>query len=294
MAPSRLPQTPMPNDPSAINVRIDETLTLGGTRFGEGPVLILLHGGPGCADYLGNTTFAAWLAERFTVVSYDQRGAGRSKCDGPFSIQNNVADLEAVRQSIDAKRVTLLGHSSGAVLATHYLAEHRKYVERLILLSPAGIRPGWRNEFDAALRRRYTPEQAAEIARIDHAISNESDPTRRAERYRDRFNTALPAYVDPAYRDRAPQLADFNRKASIDVNNSLLALGRTRKWESKLDGFDRPVDILHGLSDPIPWSVVDDYCELFPHARAHPLHHIGHFPWLENETALRMALDTVL
>lgn len=279
---------------SAFTVPIDDQLTIRGSRIGAGPVMILLHGGPGCADYFGGTTFETWLAERHSVITYDQRGAGRSPCAGPFSIQHNVSDLEALRHSLGVDRVTLLGHSSGAVLATHFAADHAEHIERLILLSPAGIRPGWRAAFDAVLRGRFTAEQSAEIARIDHAISNTANASLRAELYRERFNAALPAYVDPAYRDAAPTLRDFNREANIRVNNSLAALGRTREWEAKLAGFDRPVAILHGRSDPIPWGVVDDYCELFPHALTYPLHGIGHFPWLENETALRMALDTVM
>lgn len=284
----------MPIERAAVEVHVNDNVTLRGARIGEGPVLILLHGGPGCADYFGETTFEAWLAQRFAVITYDQRGAGRSPSAGPFSIQQNVADLEALRRSIDADRVTLLGHSSGAVLATHYAAAHADRIERLVLLSPAGLRPGWRAAFDACLRERFTPEQAAAIEQIDHAISNETNGTARAELYRVRFNIALPAYVDPAHRDSAPELIHFNRKAAIDVNNSLAALARTRTWAQPLEGFECPVDILHGLSDPIPWSVVDDYCELFPNARTHPLHHIGHFPWLENETLLRTALDSVL
>lgn len=284
----------MPSERQPVAVPIGDNLTIRGSRLGAGHVLILLHGGPGCADYFRGTAFEAWLAERFSVITYDQRGAGRSRCEGPFSIQHNVADLEALRQSIGAERVSLLGHSSGAVLATHYAADHRDRIERLILVSPAGIRSGWRNAFDATLRERFTTEQSARIAAIDDRIRGETDKTTRAELYRERFNVTLPAYVDPAHRDKAPQLTDYNRDANIRVNNSLAELARSREWETKLTGFDRPVTILHGRSDPIPWSVVDDYCELFPHALAIPLHRVGHFPWLENETSLRMALGDVL
>ncbi|MCA9256367.1 MAG: alpha/beta hydrolase [Phycisphaerales bacterium] len=281
-------------DRTTLEVSIDDQLTLRGERVGAGPALVLLHGGPGCADYFGGTSFESWLAEHFSVVTYDQRGAGRSPCEGPFSIQHNVTDLEALRRAINVDRVTLFGHSSGCVLATHYAAAHADRIERLILLSPAGIRPGWRAHFDAALRERFTDEQAVTIEQIDRAIASEPDNARRAALYRERFNAALPAYVDPAYRDAAPTLRDFNRDANIRVNNSLAALGRSRDWERSLAGFDRPVTILHGRSDPIPWSVVDDYCELFPQADAMPLHGVGHFPWLENETLLRTTLDRML
>jgi len=283
----------MPPERHAIELHLPDA-TLRGSQIGTGPLLILLHGSPGCPDYLAGTDFEAWLAERYTVVTYDQRGASRSPSNGPFSIQVGVADLDAMRARIGAGRVTLVGHSSGAVLATHYAAAHPQSVERLILLSPAGIRPGWRAAFDATLRERFTQDQRAGIDRIDAAIRTEPDAARRAALYLERFNVVLPAYVDPAHRGRAPRLVEFNREANVRVNGSLAELTRSRDWESMLAGFASPVAVIHGRSDPISWTVVDDYCEVFPHARVFPLDGVGHFPWLEDEAALRAAVDAAL
>lgn len=283
----------MPLNRQPIELR-QPNATLRGLLTGDGPPLFLLHGGPGCADYFSGTAIEARLAERFTVYTYDQRGTKRSPSTGPFSIQTNVADLNALLDHVGASPATLIGHSSGAVLACHYAAAFPQRVARIILLSPAGIRPGWRAAFDATLRHRFKQLQRADIERIDAAIRVEHDADRRAALYLERFNVALPAYVDPAHRACAPRLVDFNREANVRVNGSLAELTRTRDWEARLSGFSAPVSVIHGRSDPIPWSVVDDYCEVFPKARVIPLEGVGHFPWLEDEPTTIRAIDAAV
>ena len=59
-----------------------------------GPAVLCLHGGPGVGDYL--TPVEEALSDRFRVVRWDQRGAGRSDPVGPFTIDRCVADALAV------------------------------------------------------------------------------------------------------------------------------------------------------------------------------------------------------
>ena len=42
------------------------------------PVIIYLHGGPGGADSYMNYCFSDYLTDEYTVVSWDQRGCGRT------------------------------------------------------------------------------------------------------------------------------------------------------------------------------------------------------------------------
>lgn len=94
------------------------------------PVLVLLHGGPGMSE----TTFFrgcnAVLEKSFTVVYWDQRGAGRSY--GPtlprssMTVEQFLADLdelvEVVRDRLGHRQVVLLGHSWGSLLGPLYAA----------------------------------------------------------------------------------------------------------------------------------------------------------------------------
>ncbi|MET7551818.1 hypothetical protein ABZS95_31755 [Streptomyces sp. NPDC005479] len=55
------------------------------------PAVILLHGGPGLPDYLGDV--APMIADLAPVYRYDQRGTGRSPWRGPHSFARHVDDL---------------------------------------------------------------------------------------------------------------------------------------------------------------------------------------------------------
>ncbi|MBN2561331.1 MAG: alpha/beta hydrolase [Phycisphaerae bacterium] len=261
-----------------------------GERFGDGPPVVLLHGGPGCYDYFLCSALVDWLAETHTVYCYDQRGCRDSRSAGPFTMPANVADLEAIRRFIGEERISLLGHSAGASLAVHYAAAHAPHVGRLILVSPAGVRGGWRSAFDATLRSRMTIEQRKELERIDRRILRAPDRSERAELYRLRFNVILPCYVDPRHRGRAPTMEHYHRDANVQVNASIQASYRDRSWEAGLKRFRRGSCIIHGRSDPIPWSVVDELSDLLPGTAVFPLEHCGHFPWLEEPDACRAAL----
>ncbi|MCA2226512.1 alpha/beta hydrolase [Nonomuraea aurantiaca] len=105
--------------------------------------VVFLHGGPGTADLAGDSAFLAGLAaDGYTVYAYDQLGAGRSaRLADPrgYGLPRDVADLEAVRQEIGARRLILIGHDSGARLAAAYLAEHPDQVAKAVLTSPAPL-----------------------------------------------------------------------------------------------------------------------------------------------------------
>ena len=265
-----------------------------GTRRGRGEPVVLLHGGPGCYDYFAGSAFARWLAERFTVYSYDQRGCRDSPSDGPFTAAENVGDVEALRRRIGVDRFTLLGHSAGALLALHYTAAHPANVARLVLVSPAGLDGGWRRSFDATIRERLTGTQQRAVAELDHRILRTADRDERAKLYQARFNVLLPCYVDPSHRDAAPTLTFYSREVNVRLGASMREAARGEAWRSRLRAFRGSACVIHGQSDPIPWQVVDEMAALLPGTVVKPLPHCGHFPWLEEPAAFRAALVAFL
>ncbi len=86
---------------------MQRTLNTGTARLalrlrGHGPPIVVLHGGPGAYDYLGDSRLADWLTPRYTVVAYDQRGCRDSPSTGPFTVAANLADLDALRVGLSA------------------------------------------------------------------------------------------------------------------------------------------------------------------------------------------------
>jgi pimeloyl-ACP methyl ester carboxylesterase len=98
-------------------------------RGDAGTVLLFLHGGPGTAA--GLLTFAAYpgpILERQHLVAYlHQRGVLRSPSvpDSALTIAAHIADVDHVvshlRQRFPGRRVVLIGHSWGGLLAILYL-----------------------------------------------------------------------------------------------------------------------------------------------------------------------------
>ncbi len=103
---------------------------------GAGPAratpIVMLHGGPGIPDMVGDAAYLGQLTSLgFDVYVYDQLGSGRSsRLADPagHSIDREVADLEQIRRTIGADRMVLIGHSYGGALSAHYLAAHPGHV----------------------------------------------------------------------------------------------------------------------------------------------------------------------
>jgi proline iminopeptidase len=52
------------------------------------PIVVMLHGGPGLPDYLGEVVPA--IADLAPVYRYDQRGTGRSQWHGRHTLARHV------------------------------------------------------------------------------------------------------------------------------------------------------------------------------------------------------------
>ena len=93
------------------------------------PVLLFLHGGPGDAtNPWGYAGFRLWL-KHFTVVQWDQRGAGRTFGKNPDAppqaitvarmTQDGVELADVLRKQLRKDKIILVGHSWGSILGVH-------------------------------------------------------------------------------------------------------------------------------------------------------------------------------
>jgi pimeloyl-ACP methyl ester carboxylesterase len=88
------------------------------------PVLLVVHGGPGMPDYVLTEKYPPELEDLFTVVWWDQRGAGLSSDPhipaASMTIEQYIADTLSVtdylRQRFHQDKIYLLGHSWGSFI----------------------------------------------------------------------------------------------------------------------------------------------------------------------------------
>jgi proline iminopeptidase len=107
----------------------------------NGVPLIVINGGPGF-DHTSVAPSPVWktLSGSRPVVLYDQRGTGKSTTTRALSsitVAQLVADLETLREHLQAPRVDVLGWSWGGFLALVYATEHEDRVRRMVLVGSA-------------------------------------------------------------------------------------------------------------------------------------------------------------
>ncbi len=108
---------------------IDQWVMIRGESISN-PPLILLHGGPGMPESGMFRRFNSPLEKHFTLVYWDQRGAGKSFSrtipPASMTVERFIADLdelvEHVRRRLGKERVVLYGHSWGSALGVLYAA----------------------------------------------------------------------------------------------------------------------------------------------------------------------------
>lgn len=106
---------------------------------GSGPPLYLVHG-IGSRKEQWNPLIAV-LEGEFTCVSFDLRGHGESPIpDTPYTLDQLVEDLEALRARLGHERIHVAGHSLGGMIGPAYAQAHPERTLSLGLLSTAAGR----------------------------------------------------------------------------------------------------------------------------------------------------------
>ncbi|WP_312239524.1 alpha/beta fold hydrolase [Pantoea sp.] len=99
---------------------------------GTGEALIFVSGLGGTAAYWQPQLEA--FSKNFTVVTYDQRGAGLSDHpEGPYSIETLADDLQALIDALKLERPILVGHSTGGAIGQHLAARDPQRLAAMVL-----------------------------------------------------------------------------------------------------------------------------------------------------------------
>jgi pimeloyl-ACP methyl ester carboxylesterase len=123
------------------------------------PVLLVLHGGPGYVETPLNWWYARGWEEYFTVVEWDQRGAGKTYLiNDPMAVvptmtrDRMLEDAEEmvawVRKDLGKRKIFVWGHSWGSYLGLELARRHPEWLHAYIgtgqiTNSPESERRGW-------------------------------------------------------------------------------------------------------------------------------------------------------
>ncbi|MCG2616760.1 alpha/beta hydrolase [Terrimonas sp. NA20] len=135
-------------------LKIDTVLTpeIGGikqvieikTADANNPVLLFLSGGPGSSMMKNAEPFTNMLKDKFTIVQWDQRDAGKTLELNPSSVQPSVALMEKdtyevisfLTKELKQEKIYLLGSSWGNVLGFYMVRNHPELLHAYFAVNP--------------------------------------------------------------------------------------------------------------------------------------------------------------
>jgi pimeloyl-ACP methyl ester carboxylesterase len=126
--------------PPGRMVQLSDGSQLNVLDSGQGPVIVLVHGLPGCAyDWTPLPERLAALGRR--VIAYDRVGYGHSSPRGSesdYTYEQNATELLELLEHLDVSDATLVGWSYGGGVVIRAGLRGSERISRLVLLASVG------------------------------------------------------------------------------------------------------------------------------------------------------------
>ena len=206
--------------------------------------IIAVNGGPGLSHaYMVQNDLWQRVAKHRLVVLYDQRGTGASKrvqAGATQTMNDQVADLDAVRQKLGLNKFALLGDSYGGLVVMAYAAAHPEHVAKLILSDSPG--PSWKSIVH--LLPETFPDVEEQNTQEEQKLGPETEAAARAG-LRNHFRMIFYSQEKrDAYMSKMgdvgfePAVGEAVAKATADLDLT-----------AKLSGFQVPTLVINGRYD---------------------------------------------
>ena len=254
-------------------------------EMGQGPPVVLVHGLSGCwQNWLENIPH---VARRHRVIALDLPGFGESELPNEeISIPGYGRFVDAFLGEIGVERGAIVGNSMGGFIAAETTLAHPSRVEKLVLVSAAGlVRVGNRQLYALERAARlFHPLTAAFLARREHLV--------RRPGLRRRMLYGVVRYPERIEPELAYEVASGAGKPGfLDALNAIMAYD----FRDRLPAVSAPTLIVWGRNDRIvPIEGAYEYEKLIPNARLEIFEETGHVPMLERPARFNQLIEEFL
>lgn len=264
--------------------------------------LVFVHGGPiGIEDAALDYEV---IAERgYTFISYDERGCGRSelvKDSTKLTMNNFVADLDALRKRFNINKLSLAGVSWGAGICCFYAYRFPNHVQRMALLSPMPTNDIDGQQREETFKSYLGAETNQKIRKIDSEWTSAKDNEIQSL-WKSRDSLEAPVYVlDPSHFDRARGTIYTYSPLTIRYFNSTLwaycfsSLGRSFDFRPMLTQINVPTVVIEGNQTLVPKEATMQYVYSIKNSKMVWIPDAGHMFWLDQPKAALNTLDHFL
>jgi pimeloyl-ACP methyl ester carboxylesterase len=222
------------------------------------------------------------------AIRYQQRGLAPSSVDGPFTVEQHVADAVAVLDACAVRRAVVLGHSWGAHLALHLAVAHPDRVAGLVLVDGLGaVGDGGVTELGRALVDRLLP---GALSRMEEVAGRLAGPGPSDADATEQTRLLWPGYfADPASAPPWPSHMRVSLAGYAGTFGSILEHLAGGLAES-LRSITVPAVFVLGAQSPMPVSQGEQTAARMSSAEVQVIPGAGHLPWHEQPGCVAEAL----
>lgn len=258
---------------------------------GSGPVLLMLHGGPGGYDQ-GLLEQDLWINEGFSYLSISRPGYLRTPLSTGETFEQQADAIAALLDTLGISEVAILGASAGGPPAIHFTLRHPDRVKVLVLVSAVSqeyiVEEG---QTDSLLGRIFVSEMMADfgvwifdiLTRRWPAFSLKTMFKEIVDLPSEEINT----YVEQVMSD--PEQVSWVKKflqttcpmspRMAGLDNDLKQLERVSF--TNLKDIRSPTLVIHGTADKdVSFANAEFSASSIPNAKLNRLEGIGHIAWL--------------
>ena len=263
----------------------------------NGRTVVLMHGKNFCAG-TWEETIRTLSGAGYRVIAPDQIGFCKSSKPQryQYSFQQLAANTHALLAHLGVKNVTVIGHSTGGMLATRYALLYPNEVEQLVMVNPIGLED-WKT--------KGVPYQS-----VDQWYQRELKTSAQSIRKYEQ-NTYYAGQWKPEYDRWVTMLAGLNNgdgKQRVAWNSALLYdMIYTQPVIYEFGELKMPVLLMIGTRDntaigkdaapPAIQKTLGNYAQLgkdaakrIPHARLVEFDDLGHAPQIQDPARFHKAL----
>jgi pimeloyl-ACP methyl ester carboxylesterase len=251
----------------------------------DGPVVMVLHGGPGAPGYMAPV--CRELARREPGWAVREPLQRRADGESPLSVARHVADLIAVTPS--GRRPVLVGASWGAMLALSTAALHPDRIAGLVLVGCGTYTPAARAGYETRMAQRLGEAGRARKAGLARRLAacrdgGDADAIDALLGELGELSTrAQSVDTDPGFGTGPDDCPPADAAGHAETWSDVLRLQADGTEPARFARIRCPVAMLHGADDPHPGPAIRD--SLTPIIPA-PIRYVefadcGHEPWRE-------------
>ena len=234
---------------------------------------LVIHGGPGGEHSDLKSAFKP-LCEQLQLVYFDHRGQGRSARGDPalYTLDENVEDMEALRQHLGLGPIVSLGTSYGGMVAMAHAARYPAAVSHLVLMVTAA-----HAGFNALARQHVAQHGTLEQVAVCQALwSGQLDTVEKMRHY---YEVMGPLYAKKYDAVAAGLTRGRNIFSPEAINRAFAPGGFLQSFDLRpeLHRITAPTLLLAGRHDWIcPPVFSEEIAALIPGAQLKVFEHSSH------------------